>query len=234
MPDEDDLRRAQALARELAGGRYIWGGCSRRGSDCSGLMSILLNSVQGRSNVFVRRFATGNIRDLASRLGLRPNLGDANDFNLGVMFSFESRSGIGHVAGSLGGLKVESRGGRGVLVGAATRGATNTLFRHHFHLPIDGARQGAPPRPKSLLLHAYPGHMHRRSGSVDAHTRLIQQRLNQFARGRGHAALDGRLLTVDGEFGPQTERVVRSFQRNRGMEVDGVVGPRTWTRMFRR
>src|SRR5512132_1792291 len=108
MANENDLRRAQALARQLAGGRYIWGGASRHGSDCSGFMSILLNSLQGRPNVFVRRFATGSIATSASGLGLRSGLGDANDFNLGVRFGAESRSGIGHVAGTLGGLNVES------------------------------------------------------------------------------------------------------------------------------
>jgi peptidoglycan hydrolase-like protein with peptidoglycan-binding domain len=235
MADIDDLRRAQALARELAGGRYIWGGCSRQGSDCSGFMSILLNSVQGRPQVFVRRFATGSIRTAADHLGLQPSLGDANDFNLGVRFPFESHSGIGHVAGSLGRLNVESRGGRGVLVGAAARGATNTLFTHHFHVPIDGAKLGAPPPPQpSRLLHPYPGHQHRRSPSVHDHTSLIQQRLNQIAGPRGHQSLGGKPLRADGEFGELTERVVRVFQRHRNLEVDGVVGTQTWGRMFRR
>jgi peptidoglycan hydrolase-like protein with peptidoglycan-binding domain len=235
MADVDDLRRAQALARDLAGGRYIWGGCGRRGSDCSGFMSILLNSVQGRNNVFVRRFATGNIRALAPRLGLVAGLGDANDFNLGVRFPFESRSGIGHVAGSLGRLNVESRGGRGVLVGSAARGATNGLFPHHFHVSIDGDRQGIPPpQPRSMLLHPYPGHMHQRGDSTHEHAVLIQRRLNSFAGPRGHAVLGNKPLKADGEFGPLTERIVKVFQRNRRMEVDGVVGPVTWARMFRR
>jgi peptidoglycan hydrolase-like protein with peptidoglycan-binding domain len=198
-------------------------------------MSILLNSVKGRSNVFVRLFATGNLRDVAGRIGLRKGLGDANDFSLGVRYPFESRSGIGHVAGTLGGLRVESRGGRGVLVGPAARSATSTLFLHHFHLPIVGAKRGVPPpAPERLLLHPYPGHQHRRSDKVDQHVRLIQRRLNQFAGPAGHGVLNGRPLAVDGEFGQLTERVVRVFQRNRGIEVDGIVGPRTWGRLFRK
>lgn len=35
-------------------------------------------------------------------------------------------------------------------------------------------------------------------------------------------------IPVDGTFGSQTARAVRSFQRNHGLTADGVVGPSTW------
>lgn len=37
----------------------------------------------------------------------------------------------------------------------------------------------------------------------------------------------GYTITVDGWFGPQTERVVRSWQRSNGLHVDGIVGEQT-------
>jgi peptidoglycan hydrolase-like protein with peptidoglycan-binding domain len=41
-----------------------------------------------------------------------------------------------------------------------------------------------------------------------------------------------RGLTVDGSFGPGTERALRQFQRNHALAVDGIAGPRTLTALL--
>ncbi|TQN27731.1 putative peptidoglycan binding protein [Haloactinospora alba] len=47
-------------------------------------------------------------------------------------------------------------------------------------------------------------------------------------RERGWVDSDGRELTVDGWYGPESERVCSLFQSQKGLAVDGIVGPNTW------
>jgi peptidoglycan hydrolase-like protein with peptidoglycan-binding domain/DNA invertase Pin-like site-specific DNA recombinase len=62
----------------------------------------------------------------------------------------------------------------------------------------------------------------RRHGSQQV--RALQRKL------RAAGADPGR---IDGRFGPLTESAVRRFQRSGGLEVDGIVGPRTQRRLAR-
>lgn len=43
----------------------------------------------------------------------------------------------------------------------------------------------------------------------------------------------GAALKVDGRFGPLTEAAVLTFQREQGLEADGIVGPATWAALVR-
>ncbi len=39
----------------------------------------------------------------------------------------------------------------------------------------------------------------------------------------------GWAITVDGQYGPQSQAICEKFQREKGLVVDGVVGPKTWS-----
>jgi peptidoglycan hydrolase-like protein with peptidoglycan-binding domain len=42
----------------------------------------------------------------------------------------------------------------------------------------------------------------------------------------------GLRLGVDGIFGPETDGRVRQFQQSNGLVVDGIVGPKTWSKLI--
>ena len=62
-----------------------------------------------------------------------------------------------------------------------------------------------------------------RRGARGAAVRDIQERLKR--------AVDPA-LPIDGVFGDDTYRVVRHFQRERGLAADGIVGPETWRELI--
>jgi len=104
-----------AWAEQQAGKPYLWGGVGPQGYDCSGFMSAITNVIQKR-DPHHRRFATGAF--------------PTGDFAPGGgRFTIGSRRGNpGHMAGTLLGVNVESRGGEGVVVGPRARGADSMLF----------------------------------------------------------------------------------------------------------
>lgn len=63
-----------------------------------------------------------------------------------------------------------------------------------------------------------------RRGARGPAVMVVQRRLNE---------LDFDCGPADGVFGRKTKRAVRSFQRVCLLDVDGVVGPRTWMAMWR-
>ncbi|MSS43209.1 hypothetical protein FYJ27_05615 [Anaerosalibacter bizertensis] len=58
-------------------------------------------------------------------------------------------------------------------------------------------------------------------------TKIIQKRLRAKGYNIGKAG-------VDGIFGKDTENAVKSFQKDNGLKVDGIVGRNTWKELFRK
>jgi cell wall-associated NlpC family hydrolase len=129
------------------------------------------------------------------------------------------RDAITHVAFSLGdGTTIEARGQ------AWGVGSWASVDRFDFAGTIPGVDYGPGHHPLEPVppaaIPSYPGLV--ALGSSGTAVRLVQQRLQD----RGWS------VTVDGLFGPATDQVVRSFQREKLLDVDGVVGRATWTALW--
>lgn len=218
----DDLRRARKFAEHERGDKYVFGTHGPTTYDCSGWASVLCNVLMGKQNPHKRLFATGNMASVLPQLGFKPGTGNANDFVLGWSTQAElstpqKKAVAGHTAGSLGGLNVESRGGKGVLVGAAARSPHMKLFKHRMHLPISGA-EGDPPPPKPR---PFGGKL--KQGDSGPAVRLLQEALK----------VGGAPLKGTGTFGPKTAFHVKAFQVHRNLPGKrGVVHKSTWDKLM--
>jgi hypothetical protein len=127
--------RALAWAKSQVGKPYIWGGVGPAGYDCSGFQSAITNVLLGRSP-YLRVGATASF----PWPGFAP--GDGT-YTIGS--TKDAGGGIGHMAGTLLGTNVESRGGQGVVVGGSARGAHDPLFSTRAHLAMfNGGVIGEP------------------------------------------------------------------------------------------
>jgi len=76
--------------------------------------------------------------------------------------------------------------------------------------------------PEGDAIASYPGSPIGPSQQARDVVRVVQQRLVDL----------GAVLSVDGVFGPQTDRAVRDFQRERRLVVTGTVDQKTWIALF--
>jgi len=134
------VKAALTWARTQAGKPYVWGGVGPGGYDCSGFMGAIENVIQGRTP-YRRIWATGAFSGGSAPSGWKRSA--TAPFMVGI-----TNSGVGHTAGTLNGVNVESRGGRGVIVGSGARGARDSLFTSWYgytpSIPKKGYANGTP------------------------------------------------------------------------------------------
>jgi hypothetical protein len=138
----EQLARAKAFALGNVGDPYVWGGVGPNGFDCSGFMSAITNVIRGK-NPFSRVGATGDFPWKGFDKG-------PGQFTIGSTKNYGG-SGVGHMAGTLDGMNVESRGGRGVVTGSAARGYNDSGFNQVYHLGAAGADGGFLASIKTVL-----------------------------------------------------------------------------------
>ncbi|AUG87279.1 endolysin [Streptomyces phage Rowa] len=113
-------RQALTWAKRQAGKPYIWGGVGPKGFDCSGFMSAIQNVIMGKP-ANRRVWATGAFSGANAPGGWVRGM--KAPFMVGI-----TNAGVGHTAGTLNGVNVESRGGDGVVVGSRARSYRDALF----------------------------------------------------------------------------------------------------------
>jgi hypothetical protein len=113
------VQKALSWARTQDGKRYQWGGNGNPSWDCSGFMSAIESVIRGERPH--RRWATGSFVGNNGPAGWVRNLN--SPFMIGI-----TNAGVGHTAGTIAGVNVESRGGDGVIVGKRARSYKDGLF----------------------------------------------------------------------------------------------------------
>ncbi|MGW1182959.1 phage tail tape measure protein [Streptomyces drozdowiczii] len=126
-------------ARTQAGKAYQWGGNGDPSWDCSGFMSAIESVIRGQKPH--RRWATGAFSGDQAPAGWK--LGAKSPFQIGI-----TNSGVGHTAGKINGVNVESRGGDGVVVGPRARSYMDPMFTHRYG--FKGYANGGSPRPGEI------------------------------------------------------------------------------------
>lgn len=60
----------------------------------------------------------------------------------------------------------------------------------------------------------------------------LQRLLNELKEGKGYPGKDGKKLTLDGDFGTNTDYAIRSYQKARNLTVDGICGKESWSSLL--
>lgn len=68
-----------------------------------------------------------------------------------------------------------------------------------------------------------------KKGTKDPAVKNLQLLLN----GKGFTGKEAQKLTIDGDFGSSTDYAVRNFQLAKNLEVDGIVGSKTWEALLK-
>ncbi|MFJ2514700.1 phage tail tape measure protein [Streptomyces griseoviridis] len=166
-------------ARTQAGKKYQWGGDGNPSWDCSGFVSAIESVIRGQSPH--RRWATGAFSGATAPPGWVLNKRSA--YQIGI-----TNAGVGHTAGTINGVNVESRGGDGVVVGSRARSWKDSLFTHHYGFAAKGYASGTKGAAPGW---AWVGENGRELVKFSGGETVLNHRDSMAAWAAGGAGLDG-------------------------------------------
>lgn len=146
---------------------------------------------------------------------------DGKELKVGsAIFTGNDQDGRNHVGIYIGNGKVLEAGGtqKGVILTAVTASKW-TWWAEMKYVDYAGTTTPEKPSNSSGISVTYPTV---RQGSRGEIVTQLQTFL----------AKTGSSLQIDGIFGSGTRSAVQAFQRKYGLDVDGIVGPKTWTKLL--
>jgi hypothetical protein len=182
------IQAALKWAKTQNGLPYQWAGNGNPSWDCSGFLSAIESVIRGQKPH--RRWATMAFSGKTAPPGWVYH--GNSPFRIGI-----TNAGVGHTAGTLGGVNVESRGGDGVIVGSRARSYKDKLFTSWYGFEPGKYDSGGYLQPGLNL--AYNG-----TGRPEPVFTTAQANALTTLAGRGTAAgparFEGDLYLDSGEF----------------------------------
>ena len=209
-----DANRAQG---RQYGSKWI----GHRVADCSGLFSWAFKQLGGTiyhgSDTMYRKYCV-NKGELSK--GKRTDRGTLKPGTAVFVWNGSSYSHVGLYAGN--GIVIEAMS---TLKGVTTTKVTAGKWTHWGEVTgVDYAGDNAELRMQNAELNA-ENRLTIRRGSKGETVAEMQGILERLGYDLGSCG-------VDGDFGRMTEKVVKAFQKDHGLKVDGICGPRTWKELM--
>ena len=209
-----DANRAQG---RQYGSKWI----GHRVADCSGLFSWAFRQLGGTiyhgSDTMYRKYCV-NKGELSK--GKRTDRGTLKPGTAVFVWNGSSYSHVGLYAGN--GIVIEAMS---TLKGVTTTKVTAGKWTHWGEVTgVDYAGDNAELRMQNAELNA-ENRLTIRRGSKGETVAEMQGILERLGYDLGSCG-------VDGDFGRMTEKAVKAFQKDHGLTVDGICGPRTWKELM--
>ena len=209
-----DANRAQG---RQYGSKWI----GHRVADCSGLFSWAFKQLGGTiyhgSDTMYRKYCV-NKGELSK--GKRTDRGTLKPGTAVFVWNGSSYSHVGLYAG--GGIVIEAMS---TLKGVTTTKVTAGKWTHWGEVTgVDYAGDNAELRMQNAELNA-ENRLTIRRGSKGETVAEMQGILERLGYDLGSCG-------VDGDFGRMTEKAVKAFQKDHGLTVDGICGPKTWKELM--